>query len=369
MASVRLVFDRRKTASKSKKGTVEIEILHEGKRKWIGTGVRVYANNWYNKKNVYISGCDNADLLNKTIQTKLREVEDLTRESNFSFDILGKKAVKNSFLAYMENKIDERNDIVKKTKDQHKSALKGLTKFGRIVYFQDLTEKNVRLFDTWLRNKGLQQVSIWGYHKRIKPYIYIAIREGYLAESPYEYFPISKGKPKIRKYLTNEELHRVIDCEIHNNVINKVRDLFIFQCYTGLAYIDIAKFDFERDTEKRGDDYYMIDGRGKNGEIYYLRLLKPAMDVLKKYDYHLPMMSNTKYNLYLKDVAVYANITKNLTTHVARHTFAVWVLNNGTRIEVLSKMLGHTDIKTTQIYAEIVQQSVDDAFEYLSTKI
>lgn len=372
MASVRLVFDRRKTASKSKKGTVELEVVQDRKtRKYMSTGIRVYAHQWYDRKGVYITGTNDATALNQKLRKKLSEVEDIISRmgDDFTLECLEKKAVKDSFIDYMLEKIDERNDIVERSKQQARHMVDVVKEHGVIIKFADVTERNVRIFDNWLRAKKYQQVTIWGYHKRLRSYVRMAVRDGYVDKYPYQFFKVSKGQQKLRNYLTDDELNRVRTCEIKNERVEKIRDLFVFQCYTGLAYVDLAKFNYQTDVENRKGKLYIIDARQKSGEHYYIQLLKPTLDILKKYDYSLPIVSNAKYNLFLKDVADYAGIDKNLTTHMARHTFAVWALKNGTKMEVLAKMLGHSDIKTTQIYAEIVQQSVDDAFDKLGSML
>lgn len=132
-----------------------------------------------------------------------------------------------------------------------------------------------------------------------------------------------------------------------------------------MAYGDLYNFDFINKIEKRGSKYVIADRRVKTNEDYFIVLLTPAMDILKKYDFKLPIMSNQKYNYYLKVAASFAKIDKSLTSHCARHTFAVFALNNKVPIEVVSKMLGHTNIKTTQIYAKILNSEVEKGFDAL----
>ena len=143
----------------------------------------------------------------------------------------------------------------------------------------------------------------------------------------------------------------------------------MFQCYTGFSYSDFAKFDFERDVENRNGKYIIADRRKKTNEDYYIVLLSPAMKILKKYNFKLPVISNQQYNIMLKVAAQYAKINKRITTHVARHTFAVFALNNGVSMEVVAKMLGHSNIKTTQIYAKVLNREVEKGFDLLEKKM
>ena len=149
------------------------------------------------------------------------------------------------------------------------------------------------------------------------------VREAYAAhlisENPYQNFKLDRGKRVARKFLTKEELTKLETKQIDDMCLNRVRDLFLFCCYTGLAYADLAIFNFK--------DAIMTDG------MYRIR-----------------------------DERI-----KKLTSHVARHTFATTIaLANGVRIEVISKMLGHTNIQTTQLYAHIYQAEVDKEFERLN---
>lgn len=142
--------------------------------------------------------------------------------------------------------------------------------------------------------------------------------------------------------------------------------MFLFCCYTGLAYADLAKFDFN-DAVYTDGMYRIRDCRQKTGTMYNISLVSKAMAIMERYNYKLPVISNQKYNAYLKVIGSSCEIKKRLTSHVARHTFATTVtLGNGVRIEVVSKMLGHTNIQTTQIYAKIFQEEVDSEFNRLN---
>ena len=151
--------------------------------------------------------------------------------------------------------------------------------------------------------------------------------------------------------------------------ISRVRDLFVFQCYTGMSYSDLIKFNWNECFIDDGD-YYIRDIRFKTGVEYFLMILPPAMDIIKKYNNKLPVISNQQYNLRLKVVGQMCGIEKSLTTHVARHTFATTItLSNGVPISIVSKMLGHTKIATTEQYAKILNKNVKDQFLLLKEKI
>ena len=374
--TLRFVFDRKKVATKGKKGLVQIEVCSERKRKWIGTGVKVYADQWDDKRKV-TARPDSLDLnmkLDLMMSNILEYVNSLIRRKvPFDFEsldvFLKNSSESDSFIDFIVRRTDERKDRAEGTIKHYRTLVKVLEDFGRINYFHDLTRSNITMFDDYLRSKGIKDTTVYGYHKNMKAYINEAIRFGIISENPYVGLKINRGKSDKRKYLTYEEMRRMERCRITDPSVNRVRDLFLFQCYTGLAYSDLYKFDFASDVERRGNKFIIADRRVKTNEDYFIVLLSPAMEILRKYDFDLPVISNQKYNDYLKVAASFAKIDKNLTTHCARHTFAVFALNNGVPIEVVSKMLGHTNIKTTQIYAKVLNTEVEKGFDVLERKM
>lgn len=374
--TLRFVFDRKKVATKEKKGLVQIEVCSERKRKWIGTGVKVYADQWDDKRKVSARP-DSLDLnmkLDLMMSNILEYVNSLIRRKvPFDFEsldvFLKNSSESDSFIDFIVRRTDERKDRAEGTIKHYRTLVKVLEDFGRINYFHDLARSNITMFDDYLRSKGIKDTTVYGYHKNMKAYINEAIRFGIISENPYVGLKINRGKSDKRKYLTYEEMRRMERCRITDPSVNRVRDLFLFQCYTGLAYSDLYKFDFASDVERRGNKFIIADRRVKTNEDYFIVLLSPAMEILRKYDFDLPVISNQKYNDYLKVAASFAKIDKNLTTHCARHTFAVFALNNGVPMEVVSKMLGHTNIKTTQIYAKVLNTEVEKGFDVLERKM
>jgi site-specific recombinase XerD len=182
-----------------------------------------------------------------------------------------------------------------------------------------------------------------------------------------------------RPYLTQEEIQKLIDFNSTIDRLNKVRDFFIFSCYTGLAYIDVKKL---KKAEVEGNDelgYLIRTRRKKTGGRANIPLLELPMSIIYNYcqlellqpeDPILPILSNQKMNAYLKELADLCGIHKQLSYHVARHTFATTVtMMNGVPIETVSKMLGHKNINSTQHYARIVDQKVGDDMKLLAAKL
>ena len=179
-----------------------------------------------------------------------------------------------------------------------------------------------------------------------------------------------------RGFLTNEEIQLMYRKEFVSERLEQIRDLFIFSCYTGLSFIDVAQLS-EDNLKLWGDGHWWLNcHRQKTKVPFNIMLLDIPLQIIEKYKpkrrngllFHVP--TNQKCNEYLKEIAALCGINKNLTFHMARHTFATTItLGNGVPIETVSKMLGHTNIKTTQIYARITDQKVGSDMEVLAAKI
>ena len=145
-------------------------------------------------------------------------------------------------------------------------------------------------------------------------------------------------------------------------------DLFVFQMFTGMSYADMVAFDF--------NDYKLVDGRWiyhgqrvKSGVTYFSQLLPPAYEVAKKYDFVLPVMENSQYNAVLKLVAAKCQLKRRLYSHLARHTFATYMLSHGARLQNVSRMLGHTNTKQTQRYAVTLDADVRKDFDAVAAEL
>lgn len=376
-ASVRLVFDRKHEATKEKAALVQIEVLYQRKRKYISTGVKLFAGQWNDRQHV-VNRLD-AFSLNTRLTAQVASIQSfITQQINegysFSFDALehylsGQKP-KQSFIEFMQQRIEERGDITEHTRKLHRGLVSTLYEFKHIVYFDDITKANIQRFDDWLHSKNYKQTTVHDYHKRLKTYINEAIKYELMMYNPYAQIKISRGKSEGIKYLTIEEVKQIESCDFtENKKIEKVRDLFVFQCYTGLSYTDLAKFDWS-DVRKDGGDYIISDTRKKTEENYYIVLLEPALNVLRKYGNRLPMLSNQKYNDHLKEMATMAGIDKPVTSHWARHTFAVMMLSMGARMSNVSRMLGHSSTKITEsVYAKVLAEDLRRDYDMINEKL
>jgi site-specific recombinase XerD len=216
------------------------------------------------------------------------------------------------------------------------------------------------------------------YIKNLKKIMNMAVGLDWIPSNPFNLFKCSYSAPE-RDILNHEELYTLQHKKIPNQRLSEVRDVFVFCCYTGFAYSDI--YQFEKDAVMRGldNELWLSTNRQKTGTKESVPLLPVAIEIIEKYKDHtyciknnklLPVNSNQKYNAYLTEIATICNIKKHLTSHIARHTFATTVtLANGVPIETVSSMLGHTSIRTTQIYAKVVEKKVSEDMKLLRAKL
>ena len=200
----------------------------------------------------------------------------------------------------------------------------------------------------------------------------MCFKNGQMPKDPFCDHKLKKVK-KDRGYLTKSELESIIDYKPDNKRLEKVRDIFLFCCFTGYDYSTTAALTDKNIVTDDDGSIWIETHRIKTGTLSKVKLLDIPLSILKKYelkrdgDFLLPVMSNAKYNLYLKEIASICGIEKNVTSHLARHTFATTVTYaNGVSIESISKMLGHTKISTTQIYARIVDKTVSNEMDKLA---
>ena len=208
--------------------------------------------------------------------------------------------------------------------------------------------------------------------KFFKQVINKGIRAGLIFVDPFNGYKISCERVD-RGYLTEEELSKMMAKEIASARLEQVRDVFIFACFTGLAYIDLAHLRVDNIQKMFDGRLWIVTHRQKTNTKVTVPLLPPAIKILEKYNGEysdgklLPIITNQKLNCYLKEIAELCGIKKNLTFHLARHTFATTMtLGKGVPIESVSKMLGHTNIQTTQIYARITNEKISKDMDYLS---
>lgn len=235
-------------------------------------------------------------------------------------------------------------------------------------------ESYLRAYEPKDHHKALSNNGVMKHLERLRKMVNLAVKLEWIAKNPFESYRLSFKRVE-RPYLTANELAAI---EIHHFSIERlqyVKDLFVFSCYTGFAYIDVCQLTPRNLVKGIDGTEWIYTKREKTETPVHVPLLQQALSIIERYKNNprsmhegtlFPIISNQKLNSYLKEVADVCGITKNLTFHIARHTFATTVtLTNGVPIETVSKLLGHTTIKTTQIYARVIEQKVSDDMKQL----
>lgn len=216
------------------------------------------------------------------------------------------------------------------------------------------------------------------YIKNFHKIVNQCLANGWIDKDPFINYK-SKVREVVREYLDENEIETIINKDLHVERLELVRDIYIFSCFTGLAYIDVQQLTADNISMGIDGEKWIFKDRQKTDIESRIPLLPIALEILKKYENHpscvnrnslLPILTNQRMNSYLKEIATLCKINKDLTFHTARHTFATTVtLTNGVPIESVSKMLGHSSIKTTQHYAKILDKKVSDDMMLLRAKL
>ena len=368
---VALVFNRRHTATATKEAAVELRVSYKKGQKFMATGIKLLPKHWH--RGTVVNRADALEI-NKTLDQLVIDVRkvilQMMEEGNIDIfsipDRLDRLRVSDiSFLDFCEKRAEVRR-FGKSTdsKTRYARFMRKFREWGGISEWSDITEEKIIEVEHHLTSKGMKAYSRWNnYHRFLNSFILDAVSEGLLRRNPYKWVNINKEKSSggLGKYLTPEEFQRVKNVKLSTESLEKVRDVFVFQTYTCLAYVDLAAFDAKKIQTVKGMKVY-VGKRGKTKETFTVPLVKPALDILAKYKDKLPIISNVKYNEYLKVVAQAAGIDKPLSSHWARHTGATLLLNSGIDMRIVSKICGHSSTRITeQVYAKLLDETVVDA--------
>ena len=228
-------------------------------------------------------------------------------------------------------------------------------------------------FESEFKGKlGIKNNSVVKYFKNLKTICNYAIKMELIDKNPFNAY---NGKIKVIEatYLTEEELERIESKIFKIDRLERVKDIFLFSCYTGYAPVDALKLTRKNIIQDSDKNLWIKTNRQKTGTKANVPVLPQVLKIINKYQFEaetlLPKISNQKMNAYLKEIADIIGLDKNLTWYVARHTFATTVtLGNGIKIENVSSMLGHTTIKQTQHYAKVLDSSVSQDMQKLMIK-
>lgn len=386
MITTKIIYDRKKRAKTEGTGTIEVRVTVARRAYYISTGVRVRDKEW--KAGMIVNRPD-APVLNERLAI-IYEIVD--REANrcikagepISTETLKAKvwpakeaaSAEPKFLEWVEKQVEQLT-VAYGTKKQYRTLVTRMHEFGEMQRWQDVTAENICAFDAWLHHRQKKDGStlidsaVFKYHRSLKALLNRAVTFSKIERNPYELLrgKFKRGDRENVEYLTENEMKAIESLEIpDDDLLRQSRDLFVFQMYTGFSYSDAEAFDISQ-YRKDGDTYTHIGERIKTGVAYVSQLLPPAIRVLEKYGMKTPQIENHIYNRALKAIGMSAGIKVPLHSHLARHTFATWMLRNGAKIENVSRMLGHTNIRQTQRYAKVMAESVHEDFDRISEKM
>lgn len=393
MTTTSIIFDRKGKAGKNGEGTLEVRLTHDRKSYYFSTGIKVKRNQWEYDRIVRHPASDE---LNERLSIYVKRVMAVVNQyikdaraldmQSIRVAVTGKAMADLETVADWVKEQTELLDVAEGTRKHYRTLHRRLMEFGQIITWQDVTVQSIYSFDAWLhalrckptaqeKASGaspalLSDAAIHNYHKCFRYLLSRAMRIEKIPSNPYDALrgEFSHGEKENTEYLTEAEMQAFREVEPSGWMEAVAKDLFIFQMFTGLSYSDMMVFDIKKYKKTDGKWRHTGD-RIKTGVPFVNQLLPPVVEILEKYNWHLPELSNQKYNLALKGLGTAAGIHTKLHSHLARHTFATYMLRNGVKIENLSKMLGHTNITRTQRYAKVLAESVHEEFDKIEKKL
>lgn len=394
-----LIFTRDITYNPEKL-TIYARITVDGRRAEISLKRYTSVNVWDVTKGRVIGTTQKARLLNSYLDEVYVQIMEAHKQLLSEGKMVTSQAVKARYLGQ-----DGQHKTLMELVKYHNTTMDSVLKYGTMknyysterylhkflrdkfktpdIYLKQLNYRFIADFEQYLRNyqpdKARRTCSNNGAMKhleRLMKMTNLAVRMEWLEKDPFHQFKLHFQKHN-RSYLSERELELIEETTFKGAGYEKVRNVFLFYCYTGLAYIDVKQLLVEQLVLGIDGNYWLHTKREKTNEIVKIPLLPKAKTIIEKYADEmkydasgklLPVFSNQKMNSYLKVLTKACGIHKNITFHSARHTFATTVtLSNGVPIETVSKMLGHTKLTTTQIYARVLEKKVGEDMQNLIT--
>ena len=398
-----MIFYLKKTrTNKTGESPIYLRITYNGNNSSLSLHRSIEASNWNTKIGVPVGTCKAFKELSSyllSVQSTVYEQFKYLRERSESFTVTD---IRNAYLGIIPDKDNEKKilelfrehnerigalkniDFVPSTIQRYVTTLNHIHAFIKYQYKKEdlnLSELNYQFacnLEVFLKTKrGCAHNTAMKYIKNLKKIIRIAIANGDLTRDPFYNFKI-KTKNVDRGYLTENELDVLMQKKFSIRRIEEIRDCFVFSCFTGLAYSDLLRLTKDNIVTGTDGGIWIKINRKKTLKQSSIPVLSVTRQIIDKYKYHpcrtknnvlLPVSSNQKMNAYLKEIADICGINKNFTSHLARHTFATTVtLNNNVPIETVSKMLGHSSIKMTKIYARLLDKKVGQDMKHLNEK-
>lgn len=370
--SYNLVFNRKKKLNKKGMALVQVEAYLNRRKVYFSTKIYLRPDQWDVKRKM-VKNHPNASVLNRMLYEYIATIEQAElglwqQGRNISLKLLKSsvdRPVDNgkSFLAFYKEEVVN-SSLKKSTRQNHLSTLELLREFKKEVLFTDLTFEFVSSFDSYLQSRGYHLNTVAKHMKHLKRYINVAINKEYMDIKKYAFRKYKiKNVEANHTHLSPEELRRLEDLKLEGKYakLQKTRDAFLFCCYAGLRYSDFTNLtsdniiEFHQETwliyqsvktgiEVRLPLYLLFEGKG-------IRMLQYYKDNL---DGFFKLKDNSNINKELKTLGKLARIDKHISFHTARHTNATLLIYSGANITTVQKLLGHKSVKTTQVYANIM---------------
>lgn len=374
--SYNFVFNRKKSLNKKGMALVQVEAYLNRRKIYFSTKVYLKPDQWDSKRKI-VRNHPNAVVLNRMLYDRISAIEQTELElwqqgKSVSLNTLKDAVDKptgngNSFLAFFREEV-AKSSLKKSTRQNHLSTLELLRKFKKEVLFTDLTFEFVSSFDNYLQANGYHLNTIAKHMKHLKRYVNVAINKEYMDIQRYAFrkYKIKSIEGK-HSHLSPEELHKLENLQLRGRYtrLQKTKDAFLFCCYAGLRYSDFSNLtsaniiEFHQETwlvyksiktdiEVRLPLYLLFEGRG----IQILRRYKDDLNAFFK------LKDNSNINKELTMLGKLAGIDKRISFHTARHTNATLLIYSGANITTVQKLLGHKSVKTTQVYANIMDMTL-----------
>ena len=395
-----ILFWLSKSKIRNGKAPIYCRISINGRRTEIASKRLIEPEKWNSSTGAVRGNSEEARTINTFLSAMKTEILNHYNLLQSNGEIITSDKIKNSLLGVKEeqktilgvikihnDKMKDRIniDISKSTHTKFETILKKITLFIKKKYnskdllIVDLNNKFVVDFEHFLRvDEKIGLNTCTKYIRSLKKVMNMCVANEWLNRNPFDNFKCAT-ESTVREVLTIDELIEIENKDFKIERLNEVRDVFLFCCYTGFAFIDVYQLTNKELTFGIDGNKWIFTNRQKTGNQSNVPLLPQALRILEKYKDHpvreitgklFPVKSNQKMNAYLKEIGTICMLNKNLTMHLARHTFATTVtLSNGVPIETVSKMLGHTKLATTQIYAKVLEHKVGSDMNVLMEKM
>lgn len=370
------VYNRKNRLNGEGKAAVEVCAYLNGKRRYFSTKIFIRPQEWDSRRKQIKNVNQTNVKYNKIISDFVERLENAEfsamQSGQLSLSVLDNansgQTDKNDFLAFVSQQIAEKKDCARNTINGYKQLLKNLNQYKSRVLFADLTYSFIDGFNKYLINKGFKPNSANNNLRLLRAMVNSAINNGLmdLNAYPFRNFHIKRVQTD-RAHLTAEEIERIEQLTIENPTLAAVRDMYLFSVYTGLRHSDIIRLTAQNVIRTGNKTFLMLTmvktTRPLTIPLHALFNGKPIA-ILKKYETaarptFFPQHDNGYINKLLREIIKRANIQKRVTFHTARHTAATYLLNKGVNIVVVQKILGHTELSTTQIYAKMLGATIE----------